>query len=56
MCIDCLKPKSNKYQCECKKCVCDCFYVPIIKEFIYSIAHLVMYKNGSIFKQAQWRN
>ena len=35
MCIDCLKPKSNKYECECKKCGFDCFYVPIIKDFYF---------------------
>ena len=28
MCIDCLKPRSNKNERECKKCGCDCFYVP----------------------------
>ena len=27
-CIDCLKPRSNKYERECKKYGCDCFYVP----------------------------
>ena len=27
-CIDCLKPRSNKNDLECKKCCCDCFYVP----------------------------
>ena len=27
-CIDCLKPRSNKNERECKKCGCDCFYVP----------------------------
>ena len=27
-CIDCLKPRSNKNKCECKKCGCDYFYVP----------------------------
>ena len=33
MCIDCLKPRSNKSECKCKKSDCDCFYVPIIKDF-----------------------
>ena len=28
MCIDCLKPRSNKNQRECKKCGCNYFYVP----------------------------
>ena len=27
-CIDCLKPKSNKNELECKKCGCNDFYVP----------------------------
>ena len=26
-CIDCLKPRSNKNDCECKKYGCDYFYV-----------------------------
>ena len=26
--INCLKPRSNKNERECKKCGCDCFYVP----------------------------
>ena len=26
-CIDCLKPRSNKYELECKKCGCNKFYV-----------------------------
>ena len=27
-CIDCLKPRSNKNEHECKKCGCNFFYVP----------------------------
>ena len=27
-CINCLKPRSNKNERECKKCGCDYFYVP----------------------------
>ena len=27
-CIDCLKPRSNKNEPECKKCGCNYFYVP----------------------------
>ena len=27
-CIDCLKPRSNKNERECKECGCDHFYVP----------------------------
>ena len=27
-CIDCLKPRSNKNELECKKCYCNEFYVP----------------------------
>ena len=27
-CIECLKPRSNKNERECKKCGCDYFYVP----------------------------
>ena len=33
MCIDCLKPRSNKNERKCKKCGSDCFCVPIIKDF-----------------------
>ena len=28
MCIDCVKPRSNKNERECKKCGCDYFFVP----------------------------
>ena len=27
-CVDCLKPRSNKNELECKKCGCNEFYVP----------------------------
>ena len=27
-CIDCLKPRSNKNELDCKKCGCNEFYVP----------------------------
>ena len=27
-CIGCLKRRSNKNECECKKCGCNHFYVP----------------------------
>ena len=27
-CIDCLKPRSNENELECKKCGCNNFYVP----------------------------
>ena len=27
-CIECLKPRSNKNERDCKKCGCDYFYVP----------------------------
>ena len=27
-CINCLKPRSNKNEHECKKCDCEYFYVP----------------------------
>ena len=27
-CLDCLKPRSNKNERECKNCDCDHFYVP----------------------------
>ena len=26
-CIDCLEPRANKNELECKKCVCNNFYV-----------------------------
>ena len=28
VCIDCLKPRSNKNERECKKCGCNYFYMP----------------------------
>ena len=28
MCIDCLKPRSNKNEHKCNKCGCNHFYVP----------------------------
>ena len=28
VCLDCLKPRSNKNECKCKKCGCNYFYVP----------------------------
>ena len=28
MCIDCLKPRSNKNERKCNKCGCNHFYVP----------------------------
>ena len=28
MCIDCLKPRSNENERQCKNCGCDHFYVP----------------------------
>ena len=31
--IDCLKPRSNKNQRECKICGCDTFMCPITKGF-----------------------
>ena len=45
--VDCLRPRSNKSECECKKCGCDYIYVPN-KFFICNIIHFVVYKNGSI--------
>ena len=27
-CIDCLKPRSNKNELECKRCGCNYFFVP----------------------------
>ena len=27
-CIDCLKPRSNKNELECKRCGCNHFFVP----------------------------
>ena len=29
VCIDCLKPRSNKNKFECKKCDCTEFYMPL---------------------------
>ena len=33
-CIDCLKRRSNKNECVCKKCGCNCFYVPGYEQFV----------------------
>ena len=46
--IDCLKPRSNKNELECKKCGCNEFYVP--NYLICITAHFVMYNNGNIVK------
>ena len=35
-CIDCLKPRSNKNELECKKCGCNEFYTSKIIEDFYS--------------------
>ena len=29
VCLDCLKPRSNKNKFECKKCDCTEFYMPL---------------------------
>ena len=31
VCIDCLKPRSNKNKLECKNCGCTKFYVQLVK-------------------------
>ena len=36
-CIDCLKPRSNKNELECKKCGCNQFYVPNYESFSFVI-------------------
>ena len=36
VCIDCLKPRSNKNELECKKCGCNEFYTSKIIEDFYS--------------------
>ena len=33
MCIDCLKPRSNKSYHECKKMWLQLFFLPIVKDF-----------------------
>ena len=35
-CIDCLKPRSNKNELECKECGCNEFYESKITEDFYS--------------------
>ena len=35
-CIDCLKPRSNKNELECRKCGCNEFYTSKIIEDFYS--------------------
>ena len=48
-CVDCLKPRSNKNELECKKCSCNEFYVPnYFTQSFCNISHFVMYKNGNI--------
>ena len=37
MCIDCLKPRSNKNERGCKKCGCDHFYVPNYQSFLFVV-------------------
>ena len=34
-CIDCLKPRSNKNERECKNYGCDYFYVPNYQSFLF---------------------
>ena len=36
-CIDCLKPRSNENELECKKCGCNEFYVPNCERFSFVI-------------------
>ena len=36
-CIDCLKPRSNKNELQCKKCGCNEFYVPSYQSFSFVI-------------------
>ena len=44
--IDCLKPRSNKNELDCKKCCCNEFYVSNYQ----SSSFVITYKNGSIVK------
>ena len=46
--INCLKPRSNKNEHECKKCGCNYFYVFNFSFAVLSIC--VMYKNSGIIK------
>ena len=50
MCIDCLKPRSNKNERECKRCDCACFHVPIIKDF-----HLQYCSSRSFCNVQKWQ-
>ena len=37
LCIDCLKPRSNKNKLECKNCACTDFYVLDYQKFSFKI-------------------
>ena len=37
VCIDCLKPRSNKNKFDCKNCGCAKFYVLVYKNFSFKI-------------------
>ena len=36
-CVDCLKPRSNKNELECKKCGCNYYYVSYYQSFSFVI-------------------
>ena len=43
MCIDCLKPRSNKNKRECKKNGCDTFMCQIIRVFQFQFLEFFLY-------------
>ena len=50
VCIDCLKPRSNKNEFEYKNRGCTEFYVRLSKFFICNIVQFVMYKKAVLSK------
>ena len=50
VCIDCLRPRSNKNKFECKNCGCTEFYVLDYQNSSFKILTFVMYKMAAFSK------
>ena len=50
VCIDCLRPRSNKNKFECKNCGCTEFYVLDYQNSSFKILTFVMYKMAALSK------
>ena len=50
VCIDCLRPRSNKNKFECKNCGCTEFYVLDHQNSSFKILTVCNVENGSIVK------